>query len=105
LSSGNATSRVDGARGAAEAAVDGGQGGLEWSGGSSTVTVGRVVIGFSSGPRARGKVQSRWLHARRVEWKWRLVGNVGHEVVGGRAAVAHAGPVSGRWLDALHTVG
>jgi hypothetical protein len=32
----------------------GGDGGLEWSGGSSTVTVGKVVIDFSSGPRVRG---------------------------------------------------
>jgi hypothetical protein len=54
----------------------GGDGRLKWSGGSSMVTVGRVVIGFSSGPRARGKLQSRWLHARRVERKWRLVGSV-----------------------------
>jgi hypothetical protein len=32
----------------------GGDGGLKWSGRSSTVTVGKVVIDFSSGPRARG---------------------------------------------------
>jgi hypothetical protein len=32
----------------------GGDGGLECSGGSSTVTVGRVVIGFSFGPRTKG---------------------------------------------------
>jgi hypothetical protein len=50
-------------------------------------------------------VQGRWLHARHVEWKWRLVGSVGREVVGGRAAVAHAGPASGCRLESLHTGG
>jgi hypothetical protein len=59
------------------------------------------VIGFSSEQRARGKVQGRWLHARHVERKWRLVGSVGREVAGGHAAVEHAGPASGRRLEAL----
>jgi hypothetical protein len=50
-------------------------------------------------------VQGRWLHARHVEWKWRLVGSVGREVAGGRVAVAHTGPASGHRLDLLHTGG
>jgi hypothetical protein len=50
-------------------------------------------------------VQGRWLHARRVEQKWRLVGSVGREVAGGRVAVAHVGPASGRRLETLHTSG
>jgi hypothetical protein len=50
-------------------------------------------------------VQGRWLHARRVERKWRLVGSVGREVAGGRAVVTHAGLASGRRLEALHTGG
>jgi hypothetical protein len=82
-----------------------GDGGLEWSGGSSTVTVGRGVIGFSSGLMARGKVHDWWLHVRHVERKWRLVGSVGCEVAGDRAAVTRAGPVSGRRLEALHKGG
>jgi hypothetical protein len=55
-SSSDATGRVDGAGGAPEAAVDGGWGTVAIagsSGGISMVTMGRVVIGFSSGPRAR----------------------------------------------------
>jgi hypothetical protein len=68
---------------------------LEWSGGSSTVTVGRGVNGFSSRPTVRGRVHGRWLHVQRVERRWRLVSSVGRqrrlEVAGGRAAVVHAG--------------
>jgi hypothetical protein len=30
-------------------------------------------------------VQGQWLHARCMEWKWRLVGSVDREVAGGRA--------------------
>jgi hypothetical protein len=48
-------------------------------------------------------VHGRWLHARRVERKWRLVGSVGREVAGGRAAVVHVGPASRHRLEMLHT--
>jgi hypothetical protein len=50
-------------------------------------------------------VHGWWLHVRRMERKWRLVGSVGREVAGDHEAITRAGPASGHRLEALHTGG